>query len=149
MSEDFGIQIDDDWKAQARAEKERLSSKPAAAAPSPDPGTPAAGAAAAAASPTAKSSSSQKPKPDFRLLASTLASPAFYYLGDYADPQSGKRGINLEAARMHIDLLTVLEEKTRGGLSDEEAGMLSSLLYELRSRYIEVATAMTRTGVQR
>ncbi|MCC5828837.1 MAG: DUF1844 domain-containing protein [Phycisphaeraceae bacterium] len=161
MSEDSGIQIDSDWKAEARAEKERLKEKsaPASAGPSAaspgtpgTPGTPGSGATeGTSVSPgaTAGDPRSGARPADFQLLVSTLASPALFYLGEYPDPQSGRRAYDLDAARTHIDLLGVLEEKTRDTLSDDESAMLAGILYDLRSRYIQVARASTRTGVSR
>lgn len=61
------------------------------------------------------------------------------HLGDAADPGTGKpESPNLEAAKQMIDILGLLEEKTRGNLSAEERQLLEQGLYELRLRYVEV-----------
>jgi hypothetical protein len=69
----------------------------------------------------------------------SLASTAAIHLGDLADPQTGQKlAPNLDGASQMIDILTLLEEKTRGNLSAEERQVLESVLYELRLRFVEV-----------
>ena len=70
-------------------------------------------------------------------LILSLQQSVWVYLGKIASPGSGKLERNLEAAKDSIDLLEVLEEKTRGNLSTEEAKLLSSLLLELRMNYVD------------
>jgi hypothetical protein len=78
------------------------------------------------------------PKADFAGLALSLATSALFHLGLIADPESGEPGQkNLALARHSIDTLELLEEKTRGNLTGEEATLLANLLTELRVRYIE------------
>ena len=67
---------------------------------------------------------------------SVLAQPIAVYLGDAKLPD-GETMENLDLARLHIDLLSVLEEKTRGNLTSQESNFLSDLLYQLRLRYVE------------
>ena len=70
----------------------------------------------------------------------SLAHTAAYHFGDVADPMSGQTGdVNLQAANQIIEILALLEEKTRGNLSAEERGVLEQLVYELRMRYVEAA----------
>ena len=60
------------------------------------------------------------------------------HFGDVTDPASGQKGTsNLEGAGDMIEMLALLEEKTRGNLTDEEKGFLAQVLYELRMRYFE------------
>ncbi len=69
----------------------------------------------------------------------SLMHTAAVQLGDAADPGSGKpEAPNLEAAKQMIDILGLLEEKTRGNLSADERQLLEQGLYELRLRYVEV-----------
>lgn len=75
-------------------------------------------------------------KPTFLDLLALVAEPVPIYLGDVALPD-GRSAENLEAARLHIDLLDVLEEKTAGNLTAREAAMLEDLLYRLRMRYVD------------
>ena len=70
----------------------------------------------------------------------SIASTAAIHLGDLADPSTGQRlEPNLEAAKQMIDILTLLEEKTRGNLTAEERQVLEQVLYELRLRYVEAS----------
>jgi len=78
----------------------------------------------------------QLEKPTIYDLVSVLAQPIALYLGDAALPE-GESMENLDLARLHIDLLEVLRDKTQGNLSSEESTFLDSLLYQLRLRYVE------------
>lgn len=163
------LHIDSDWKSQARAEKERLAQQEAekrkreealqqqrsAAAPAgagggaggPLPGMMSgagAGGSAMAAGSAAGGGPGEHgelPQANFETLVSSIASQAIMCLGAYVDPQTNAAIVDLEAGRLHIDLLGVLEEKTKGNLSAEESKLLAGLLYELRMRYVEIARA--------
>ena len=68
----------------------------------------------------------------------SLAHTAAFHFGDVPDPVSGETGTaNLAAAQQIIDILSLLEQKTRGNLTAEERQLLEQLLYELRMRYVE------------
>lgn len=70
----------------------------------------------------------------------SLASSAAIHLGDLADPATGRTAEpNLEAATQMIEVLALLETKTRGNLTAEERQVLEQVLYELRMRFVEVA----------
>jgi hypothetical protein len=74
--------------------------------------------------------------PTFYDLAAILAEPVALYLGDL-EMEDGQTAENLEMARMHIDLLDVLRQKTVGNLTAQEAAFLEDLLYRLRVRYVQ------------
>jgi len=75
----------------------------------------------------------------FPAFVVSLMHTAAVHLGDAADPSSGEpQSPNLEAARQVIDILGLLEEKTRGNLTPEERQLLEQGLYELRLRFVEV-----------
>ena len=74
--------------------------------------------------------------PGFLDLVAMLAEPIAIYLGDAPMP-GGETAENLDLARMHIDLLEVLREKTHGNLSSQELTIMDDLLYRLRMRYVE------------
>jgi hypothetical protein len=75
----------------------------------------------------------------FTAFVLSLATTAAVHFGDYEDPATRERQPpNLEGAAQMIDILTLLETKTRGNLSDEESALLGRLLYEMRMRYVEV-----------
>ena len=84
--------------------------------------------AAAVRSPTAG--------PGFMDLVAMLAEPIAFLLGDAQLPD-GQSAEDLPRARMHIDLLAVLQEKTRGNVSAQETAVLDDLLAQLRMRYVE------------
>ena len=70
----------------------------------------------------------------------SLATTAAVHFGDVADPGSGERGpANLAAAGQAIAMLALLEEKTRGNLTDDEVRFLRQVLYELRLRLAEAS----------
>jgi len=74
--------------------------------------------------------------PSFYDLVSMMAEPIPLYLGDM-DLPNGQVVENLEMARLHIDLLGVLQEKTAGNLTAQEAAFLEDLLYRARVRYVQ------------
>jgi hypothetical protein len=67
----------------------------------------------------------------------SLAATAGVHFGDIADPATGRKGdADLDAAARIIELLTMLQEKTKGNLIDEEEKLVDDLLYELRLRFV-------------
>ncbi len=105
--------VDESWKQEARRDKE-----------------------------TARKTASDRPahgslpKPDFSFLVNSLAMQALFSLGQIPHPATGKPVFDLDHAKHGIDLLDMLSAKTKGNLSDDEAKLLSSTLYDLRTRYI-------------
>ena len=70
----------------------------------------------------------------------SLASTAAIHFGDLPDPISGEAAEpNLEGAAQMIEILSLLDQKTRGNLTAEERQMLEQVLYELRLRFVEVS----------
>ena len=65
-------------------------------------------------------------------------------LGAMADQQSGRVVVDLEGARSSIDLLDVLDQKTKNNLNKEEADELKQILAELRSRYVQISNLVAR-----
>lgn len=80
-----------------------------------------------------------KPLPpmDFTTFCLSLASSAMIHLGQAPSPESGTSEVSLPLAKQTIDILALMEEKTRGNLTDEEAKLLSTLLYDLRLRFVQ------------
>ena len=76
------------------------------------------------------------PKVTFSTFVMSLASSALVHLGEVPDPETGKTERNEELARHTIDVLSMIDEKIRGGLSDEESGLLRDVLYELRMKFV-------------
>jgi len=81
-----------------------------------------------------------EPQPEltFTAFVLSLASTAAIHFGDLADPVSGETAeINLDGAAQMIEILSLLEVKTRGNLTAEEREILNQVLYELRLRFVE------------
>lgn len=136
------LHIDTDWKKQAQEEKRRLAeqeqkkaAEATASAPAPGAATSAAGRASSAGARGAR----QAPVASFASLVNTLVTQALFYLGDLA-PQGGEPVVNLDMAKLQIDTLSILEEKTKGNLTEDEQRMLDTALYEGRMRYVNVAS---------
>ncbi len=78
----------------------------------------------------------------FSAFVLSLATTAAVHFGDLGDPESGERQEpNLDAAAQMIDILAMLQEKTRGNLTPDEEQLLGQVLYELRMRFVEVRDA--------
>jgi len=73
---------------------------------------------------------------DFMMLINAMAQQAVFFLGEAPHPGAGKPEINLEQARLQIDLLDVLRIKCRGNMTAEEEGLLDRLLYQLRMLFV-------------
>ncbi len=91
----------------------------------------------AAASKKAEPGEFQLPKIDFSTFIFSLNSSAYVQLGLLEDPAIGAKSKNLTLAKQTIDLLIMLEEKTRGNLAKEEETMLKHILYDLRILYVK------------
>lgn len=79
------------------------------------------------------------PSIDFATFVLSLSHSALVHLGDAPDPTGTSPAPNLPLASQTIDLLGLLEEKTRGNLTGQEERILSQTLYDLRMRFIEVS----------
>lgn len=116
------IIVDEDWKAQAEADKQHLAEQ--------EQGMDEEGA---------EGQGHEMPSPNFSTLVSGLVSQILFATGGIQDPRTGKRYMDLALAKHHIDTLTMLEEKTRGNLTEEEKKLLDQALYEVRMLYVRVA----------
>lgn len=76
------------------------------------------------------------PEPNFMLFVSGLASQTLIALGQIENPFTKQKAINRDQAKYTIDTLKMIEEKTRGNLTQEEEKYLQGLLYDLRMSYI-------------
>ena len=126
------ITSDEDWKQQAKREKEQLDEQQKSA-PRQTP---------AAETPSAKSDPQQTrqlPPADFNSHVSSLVIQVLYCLGKIQDPGGKNPPIDLDLAKHHIDVLQMLEEKTNGNLNEEEKKLLASSLHEVRLHYVSAA----------
>ena len=73
----------------------------------------------------------------FTLFVLSLASSAAIHFGDLPDPSGATGEPNLDGAAQMIEILALLEQKTRGNLTAEEREILNQVLYELRLRFVE------------
>lgn len=73
----------------------------------------------------------------FATFIISLNHSALVHLGKIEDPSIGTKTKNLELAKQTIDIIAMLEEKTKGNLTEEEDGMLKGLLYDLRMIYVK------------
>ncbi len=124
--------IDTDWKSQAQAEKERLAQQTAAAKPG------------AGAMPGEAGEGELPQEIGLQDVVGLLASQAMSYLGYYPDPQTGQAMVSIEYAKLHIDMLAVLETKTKGNLTPQEQEFLSKMLGRLRMDFVEVSKAVAK-----
>ncbi|RMH44748.1 MAG: DUF1844 domain-containing protein [Deltaproteobacteria bacterium] len=77
------------------------------------------------------------PPLDFSTFILSLGSSCMVNLGQVEGPEGERLEPNLPAAKQLIDILGILEEKTRGNLTEAEHKLLSSLLYDLRVHYVD------------
>ena len=74
------------------------------------------------------------------------AQNAALFLGQIPNPKTGEGEVNLELAKMFIDQLAMIQEKTRGNLSNEESTVLRNTLSNLQMVYVEVAQQISKGG---
>lgn len=82
--------------------------------------------------------------PGFDMLVSYLSTTAMFQLGVLAGPSGERIPPDLANAQRTIDLLEVLQQKTQGNLTAEEARLLDDVLYELRLTYVEMQERLTK-----
>lgn len=76
------------------------------------------------------------PPMDFAQFILSLATSAMLYLGDAKLPEGAEQPVDLHSAKQTIDILAMLEEKTRGNLSEQEESLLKNILSDLRIRFV-------------
>ena len=118
------IIVDEDWKQEAQKEKEILAAQEEARKKDKQ---------------KEKMSRGPLPEGNFAALISMLATQALFALGLLQIKGQEERKPDLELAKYNIDMLQVLEEKTKGNLSKEEEIVLANTLNELRMAYVKIA----------
>lgn len=86
-----------------------------------------------------RESSGPLPEINFSTFVFSLSTSVLIHLGLAPDPISGEQRRELGLAKQTIDILGMIQEKTRGNLTDEEKQLLEGILYDLRLRYVEEA----------
>jgi hypothetical protein len=81
------------------------------------------------------------PPVDFHTFVLSLGSSALLHLGEIENPNDGVSQKDLPLAKHTIDILAMLEQKTKGNLTTAEERLIESLLYDLRLRYVEATKA--------
>jgi hypothetical protein len=104
--------------------------------PAPPPATETSAADTAPAEPP-RARSGRLPPVDFPTFVLSLGSSALMHLGEAPHPGQQTPKPDLTMAKHTIDLLSMLEEKTRGNLNPSEAQLMENLLFDLRLRYVE------------
>jgi hypothetical protein len=77
------------------------------------------------------------PSIDFATFVLSLSHSALMHLGEAPDPETNQVSTNLPLAKQNIDLLVLLEEKTKGNLTGDEERLLAQVLFDLRMRFVE------------
>lgn len=116
MSDEKKLITDDDWKEQARQEKERLAQEEARITQEP------------------------LPAPGFMDVVNLIALQAMVGLGLLTGPDGERVPPSLDVAKHFIDLLAVLQDKTKNNLDPEEKQTLDAVTYDLRMRFVQIAT---------
>ncbi len=140
-SEERGFKITDRRHWAREEAQEPSPAEPEAPSPPPDPEAPPE--AEAPPQPEAPPEVvappvEELPPPDFHYLVVFLGTQALLCMGEQPDDTVGEKfEKNLPGAKHAIDLLGVIQEKTKGNLDDDESKLLESLLYDLRMRYVQ------------
>ncbi len=138
MSDEKKIIIDEDWKSQVEAEKKAA----AQSNPASEPGSVSSRSEAQ----TPPTNAEGAPDPDdppmppasIGMLMSSLATEALLSLGQFPHPVTGETTLRRNQAKYLIDTLAVLQEKTAGNLTSDEALALDDILHQLRMAFVAV-----------
>ena len=117
--------------------RDRRASGGAEAAATASPSTEAKPSAAA---PTEPSQTPPSLPVTFSSFVISLGSSALMFMGEQLDPHQAPIPVNLPQAKEIIDLLSVLEDKTKGNLTSDEQTVLRDMLYALRMKYVTLAS---------
>jgi hypothetical protein len=79
------------------------------------------------------------PEVNFSSFLLSISSSILLHLGEIADPQSGEKKKDLALAKQSIDIISLLKDKTKGNLTQEEEKLLDHLLYDLRMRFVKAS----------
>ncbi len=113
------IIIDEDWKDQAQKEKEELSKE--------------------AEKETKEQDQRQLPPADFSGLVSMLTTQAFFALGLIRTEEDKDQPADLQLAKYNIDMLEIIEQKSKGNLTEDEEKLLSGALHQLRMSFVKIS----------
>jgi hypothetical protein len=77
------------------------------------------------------------PPINFTNFVLSLSTSALFHFGDFPDQEGGKTQKNLSAAKQTIDILDMLNDKSKGNLNENETQLIQGILYELKLRYVK------------
>ncbi len=77
------------------------------------------------------------PEVTFPAFIMSLNTSALYHLGEISDPATGKRIVDLDLAKHAIDTLVLMQNKTKGNLTEDEAELLKNMLYDIKIRFVK------------
>jgi len=77
------------------------------------------------------------PEVTFPAFIMSLNTSILFHLGELADPATGRTTVDFDLARNAIDTLVMLEQKTKGNLSHDEAELLKSIVYDSKIRFVK------------
>jgi hypothetical protein len=140
--EQTSLHIDTDWKKQAQEEKRKMAEQAGKA--KEQVAAPPSGSAPAVAVPAGGKRSKgvrELPPPGIASLIQSLMTQVLYYLGDLPSA-GGQTVLDVDMAKHQLDTLSILEEKTKNNLTEDEKGLLDAALYETRTRFINVASQL-------
>lgn len=120
MAEDKKIIVDEDWKNQAKKEKEAIKEKEHEHGPECQ-------------------HSHELPPGDINSVISLLATQAMFAMGFIATEEGKEPEKNLPLAKFHIDMLEAIETKTKGNLTEKESKLLNDALSQLRMGFVSAA----------
>jgi hypothetical protein len=123
------IIIDEDWKSQVERERKDVREQEQ---------QPESGAAGA----------QKMPEASMAFLISTLSAQVLASLGQFPDPVVGKPIIHLDYAKLNIDTLSMLQQKTKGNLEEEEEQLLEQTLHELRMLFVKIETELAKLSAE-
>lgn len=99
----------------------------------------------AESSPESAHASEPTPPLTFASFVFSLGTSALMLMGEQLDPQQERPQINLAQAKEIIDILSILDSKTRGNLTSDEQAVLGDMLYALRIKYVDLASGKQAT----
>ncbi len=121
--EEKKILVDEDWKAEAQKEKEVLKKEEELEHKDEEK----------------EQERPSMPEADFAGLISMITTQAYYAMGVIGTEQDKERPPDLTIAKYNIDTLGVIQEKTKGNLTEEEAKLLESTLHQLRMIFVQLS----------
>ncbi len=133
MSEEEQGFVIRDKRGRSASDEPVVSSKESVSNPEPAPSS------------TSAEPSSQAPPLTFSSFVFSLGTSSLMLMGESIDPQQPTPPVNLPQAKEIIDILSMLEEKTKGNLSSDEASVIGDMLYTLRMKYVSASSGQGNT----